>query len=166
MSLEPRDLIVDLASTALALAEAAISGLWALYAAGASNGLDPGALAGGAAGAAAGGAAASGGPGGDRGFRYSGRDGTVRDSPADDGTIVDSYPAGVRLRYDAVVRDARGNPTHYHVTTSGRPSGYIPAGSTTANPPIPPPRPSIILKIDSGLGGDSSRAAHANAGRG
>jgi hypothetical protein len=162
MSVELRDLVVDLASSAVAFVDAAVSGLWALFAAGASNGLDPGPLAGGAAaGAAAGGAAASGGRSGDRGFRYSSGGTVVYDSPG--GTVVATVPTGGRLVYDGVVRDSGGNPTHYHVHPPGGRSGYVPAGTTSDTRPTPPPQRKPSVVIDSGIGLANTSSAQAGS---
>ncbi len=159
--MELYDLLVDVAAQAAAVADAALRGLSELYAAGASNGMDPGPLAGGAAaGGAAGGAAAAGsGRSGDRGFTFPDGDGTVFDRPSTDGTVVGKAARGGRLVYDGVVRDASGNPTYYHVNTPGGASGYIPAGSTSDTRPTapPPPRPSVV--IDSGV--DLARTSSA-----
>lgn len=107
---------------------------------------------------------------GDANYRYAGSGAaTAFDSPFADGTPVASYPWGQRLRYDDVVTDPNGNPTHYRVNMPGRPPGYVPAGDTTALPDAPPPPPKIILDIDHQEFFDHERrpqAAHANAGRG
>ncbi len=155
------DLIVAIASRAVALADPALRSLYDLCAACASNGMDPGPLAGGAAaGGAAGAGAAGGGDGNDRGrsdrgFRYTNGDGTLYDGAGSGSTRVGEAPNGGRLIYDQVNRDGRGNPTHYHVNVPGGPTGWIPAGNTSDtrpggsapilhNPDKPLPRPSFV----------------------
>lgn len=143
-----------------------------MYAAGCGNCFDLGALSlGGAAAAAAAAAAASGAVGGaaggaDRGFRYAGDDGTVRDSPTADGRVVADVPSGSRLMYDSVVRDANGTPTHYHVKSPGGGTGYIPAANTSGvRAPSPVPgRPSVVT--DTGAGTATVAAAQTASGRG
>ena len=145
------DLIVGILSQAVAVADAALRSLYDLCAAGASNGMDPGPLAGGAtAGGAAGAAgAASGGDGNNRGFRYTNGDGTLYVGPGSGSTRVGEAPNGGRLIYDQVTRDGNGNPTHYHVNVPGGSTGWIPAGNTSDTDPTPAPV----------LTGDSKREA-------
>jgi hypothetical protein len=145
-------------------------GIHALYAGGMPDGLGLGAAGVGALGAGVAGGAAAGAGGttgrGDRGFRYSGRGTTVYDRPSDDGTVVGQAPAGGRLIYDSVVRDASGNPTHYHVSLPGGPSGYVPAGNTYDTRPTvaPPARPSVVIEGGSGLARSSSAQTAGSRG--
>lgn len=170
MTVELRDLIVDIAAHSVAVADSMLSSLSALFSAGMPNGLNPGDLVvGTAVGGGVGGSAVNGGGGGDgnRGFRYTGEDGTIRDSPYDDGRVVGDAPTGGRLVYDSVTRDSNGTPTHYHVNVPGtRGTGWIPAGNTSGTRPNvpPPPRPSVV--IDSGAGLANSRAAQTAGSRG
>lgn len=161
MTVEFHDLIVGIALQAVAVADPVMSGFWALFAAGASNGVDAGPLAVGTGTALAAGGAAAGGGRGDRGFRYSSGGTVVYDSPG--GTVVATVPTGSRLVYDGVVRDSGGNPTHYHVHPPGGRSGYVPAGTTSDTRPTPPPprKPSVV--IDSGIGLANTSSAQAGS---
>ena len=142
-------------------------GIHALYAGGMPDGLGLGAAGLGALGASTAAAGAGGAPGrGDRGFRYAGPGTAVYDRPSDDGTVVGQAPAGGRLIYDSVVRDAGGNPTHYHVSLPGGPSGYVPASTTSdTRPTVPPPaRPSVVIEGDHGLARSSSAQTAGSRG--
>ncbi len=172
MTGELQQTIVDLVQQAGALLDSALR---ALYAAGASGGMDAGPLAaGGAAGAAAGAGAASGGDGddrdrsdrGDRGFRFPTGDGSIYDGTGSGANRVGRAPIGGRLVYDQIARDAGGNPTHYHVNSPGGATGWIPAGNTSGTRPTapPPPRPSRV--VDSGAGLARSASAQTAGSRG
>lgn len=169
MAVEIQDIIARIASDCVAWAESALSTLSALDSASMPNGLNPGDLVvGTAVGGGVGGSAVNGGGGGDgnRGFRYTGEDGTIRDSPSDGGTVVGDAPSGGRLVYDSVVRDSNGTPTHYHVTVPGGPSGFIPAGNTSNTRPTvaPPSKPSVVIDGGAGLANVSGTQVAAARG--
>jgi hypothetical protein len=144
MVLGLHDLILGIAMQAVGAIDAAMSSLWALYAAGASGGLDPGPLVGGAA--AGGALGAAGAAGGGRAGGGTGSDvprgpdpGTVNEHRLGRSRFTDSSGNGYWPGISPIPGDGHVNWTEpRHPNSGGDRTVRLPVNPVTGRPTFPP----------------------------